>query len=434
MTSEGARPSDVRAECEAVFQREAGIVLASLIRRLGDFDLAEEARSDAMIAALESWPARGIPERPAAWLLATAFRKAIDHLRHDRVRRARAGAVAAHHDLVQSESASLDEGLEAQGEVPDERLRLIFTCAHPALALEARVALTLRCLGGLTTAEIARAFLVGEATMAQRLVRAKRKIRLARIPFVVPDREAMGERLGAVLAVIYLIFNQGDGGAARSALCAEAIRLARLVARLMPDAPEAGGLLALLLLHEARRGARTDAAGEWVPLEEQDPALFDAALIDEGRAILRGAHGRGAVGPYQLQAMISALHIEASRDGVEADVRWSGVAGLYAQLERIDPSPVVVLNAAVARARAHGAEAGLAELDALVCPERGGHAALKDYQPFHAARADLLARAERTGEALEAYQRAIALARAAGREAEARFLVRRASGLGAVLR
>jgi RNA polymerase sigma-70 factor (ECF subfamily) len=344
--------------------------------------------------ALERWPRDGVPDNPGAWIVTTARNRAIDRLRRNRVGRDKTEGLAG------LEALQVDE----MHEIPDERLRLIFTCCHPALSIDARVALTLRTVGGLTTREIARAFLQPEATVAQRLVRAKRKIRESAIPYRVPPSELLHERTAGVLAVLYLIFNEGyastEGALVRDDLCEEAIWLARVVARLLPTEPEAVGLLALLLLTHARRPARTDDAGDIVLLEDQDRSRWDHDTIDEGLATLSRAAALGSPGPYQVQAAIAGLHDRAPRP---EDTDWPQIASLYATLARMQPSPVIELNRAVAVAMADGPAAGLPLIDAL-------GAGLDAYHLFHAARADLLRRLGRSGEAREAYARARDLA------------------------
>ena len=350
-----------------------------------------------MAIALERWPAEGAPERPGAWLLTTARNRAIDRIRRDRNLKRKTELLAV-----------LEPGEPEEPDViPDERLSLIFACCHPALATEAQVALTLRSLGGLTTEEIARAFLVPDAAMAQRLVRAKRKIREAGIPFRVPPDHLLPERLRAVLAVVYLIFNEGYGPPPRDELCEEAIRLGKILAVLMPDEPEARGLLALMLLHDARREARLDAAGELVLLEDQHRALWDCGRIDQGRRALDRALRLRQPGPYQLQAAIASLHFEEETD-------WLEIEALYRRLAALTPSPVVELNRAVAAAMAEGPERGLTLIDLIE--------GLEGYRHLHSARADLLRRLGRNAEAAESYRRALELA---AQPAERAFLERR---------
>jgi RNA polymerase sigma-70 factor (ECF subfamily) len=376
---------------EAVFRREYGRCVATLIRFLGDIDAAEEAVQDAFSVAVARWPAEGQPPNPGAWIVTTARNRAIDRLRRESVRDER-------HAQAQHLYGAAADGTAPQEEtVPDDRLRLIFTCCHPALNQPAQVALTLRLLGGLETPEIARAFLVPEATMAQRIVRAKRKIRGARIPFRVPAQSELPARLKPVLAVVYLIFNEGyaatAGSLTRPGLCAEAIRLARVVAELMPGEPEAQGLLALLLLLHARSAARVAADGSLVRLAEQDRRGWDRGLVAEGQAIVRACVQRGRPGPYQVQAAINAVHsVAPAFDRTD----WPAVLTLYDQLYALTPTPVVALNRAVALAEVRGPAAGLAAVDDL----RPG---LDSYYLLHAARADLLRRLGRAEEAAAAY-------------------------------
>jgi RNA polymerase sigma-70 factor (ECF subfamily) len=394
------------AEIERVFRAEYGRAVAVLVRVFGDIDIAEEAVQDAFTAAVQRWPAAGLPPSPAGWIITTARNRAIDRLRREASREDRHAQAALLH--------AQDEPAAEEGAVRDDRLRLIFTCCHPALAPSAQVGLTLRLLGGLTTAEIARAFLVPEPTMAQRLVRAKGKIRDAKIPYRVPREADLPERLRAVLAVVYLIFNEGytaSSGEAlvREDLCAEAIRLGRLLAELMPDEPEALGLLALMLLIESRRAARTTPGGDLVLLADQDRGRWDRDLIAEGQAIVRQCLRRNRPGPYQIQAAINAVHSDAP---IAAATDWQQVLRLYDQLAALAPTPVVALNRAVAVAEVAGPAAALALVDALD---------LDSYYVLHAVRADLLRRLGRGAEAAQAYEAAIART---GNAAERDFLQR----------
>jgi RNA polymerase sigma-70 factor (ECF subfamily) len=392
------------AVVERVFRDERAAVLATLIRHVGDFQLAEDAVQDAFAAAVASWPRDGIPDNPAAWITVAARRRAIDRLRQRRSLGDRTDRLG---ELVRLDAQEHPTDSDDDSSLVDDRLRLIFTCCHPALALPARVALTLRMLGGLTTPEIARAFLVSESTMGQRISRAKRKIADAHIPYRVPRDELLLDRLSGVLAVVYLIFNEGyyaSGGdrLVRGELCSEAIRLGRLLARLMPDHVDVWGLLALMLLHDARRAARVDAAGRFVALDDQDRELWDRGRIGEGLAALDSATRLGRRGPYQLQAAIAALHVQAPSPG-ERD--WNQIALLYGALSQYSRSPVVEVNRAVAVAHADGPQAGLELLTPLLADPR-----LESYQPLHAAHAELLRRAGDPAGAAQAYEKAIVLA------------------------
>jgi RNA polymerase sigma-70 factor (ECF subfamily) len=398
---------------ERAYRESSGRAVATLVRLFGDIDLAEEAVQEAFAVAAERWPAEGAPPNPGGWIVTTARNKALDRLRRESSRFSR----EAQATLLRAAAES--QGPEEVGPVRDDRLRLIFTCCHPALGPEAQLALTLRLVAGLQTAEIARAFLMPETTIAQRLVRAKRKIRAAKIPYRVPRDAELPARLPLVLAVVYLVFNEGYTASAgdhlhRGELCAEAIRLARLLAGLMPDEPEVAGLLALLLLTEARRPARTTAGGELVPLADQDRDRWDWAMIAEGHDLVRACLRRNQPGPYQLQAAINAVHADAP---VAAATDWPQILALYDQLAAIAPTPVVALNRCVAVAEVDGPGAALVLL---------GQLRLDDYYLFHATRADLLRRLGRPEEAAAAYDAAIART---GNRAERGFLERRRDGL-----
>ena len=413
---------------EQVYRRESGRILAALIGSLRDFTLAEDALQDAVEVALRQWPEQGVPRNPAAWLTTIARRRAIDRLRREGVLTRKQETLQALEQLERSDASDFPDTInDAEDTIPfpDERLKLLFTCCHPALPLEARVALTLRTLGGLSTAEIAAAFLTPLPTMAQRLVRAQRKIRDAGIPYRVPPLPLLAERMEGVLAVLYLIFNEGYASTSgdaliRQDLCAEAIRLARVLVELiaseadLPDEPEATGLLALMLLHASRQAARVDAAGDLVLLEDQDRTLWNWAEIVEGMELLDAALALRRPGPYQIQAAISALHAEAP---TADETDWRQIALLYARLAHMTPSPVVELNQAVAVAMAHGPDAGLELLDRLRLGETLAH-----YHLYHAARADLLRRAGRYKDAAASYRAALRLCQ---NRIEQRFLQRR---------
>ena len=410
-----------RAAAELVLREEAPRIVSALIRKSGSFDLAEDALQEAFSSAFVHWPKSGLPRNPGAWIMAVAERKLIDVARRKRTQNHTIEALT--YESAQTTDQSRDE-IESTEEYPDDRLRLIFTCCHPALNLEARIALTLRTLGRLTTTEIARAFLLPEATLAQRIVRAKTKIREARIPYEVPAHDALPERLESVLAVIYLIFNESYSATigetlVRSDLAAEAIRLGRTLRELLAGEPEVLGLLALMLLHDSRRDGRVNSRGELVPLEEQDRLRWHQAQIDEGMRTLDAAITHRRPGPYQLQAAIAATHARATT----ADATdWAEIAALYGQLVRLLPTPVVALNHAVALAMAEGFEEGLDRVDRL-----GAFGALDGYRLYHASRADLLRRLGRREEARSAYERALALTTNRVEEA---YLRKRVASLG----
>lgn len=415
MVSEsGGRATDAETSVEAVFREERGRLLAALVSRFGDLDLAEEATSEAIEAALRRWPVDGVPSKPGAWLLTTARRRAVDRLRRDQVLAARIAVLQ-----VEADRADPAPAADVGGELPDERLQLFFTCAHPALPAEDRTALTLRCLAGLTTSEVARAFLVPTATMAKRITRAKKRIHDLRIPFRVPDADELPQRLPGVLQVLYAIFTEGYAASTgprlqRLDVAEEAIRLTRVLHRLLPGEREIAGLLALMLLVHARRGARTGPGGEMVLLEDQDRAVWDRPLIEEGSALVLVSLTGGPPGAYGVQAAIAALHDEAP-DVASTD--WPQIVALYDVLLRLVPSPVVAVNRAVAVALRDGPEAGLVLLDELADEPR-----LRSYHPYPAARAELLARLGRRDEAADAYRRAL---EAAGTAPEREYLERR---------
>jgi RNA polymerase sigma-70 factor, ECF subfamily len=391
-----------RAAIGRIFREESGRSIASLVGAFGDIDLAEDAVQEAFAVAARSWPREGLPPNPGGWITTTARNHAIDRLRRESRGRELLRKMAA---LSPAED---DAGISGEEEaVEDDRLRLIFTCCHPALSREAQVALTLRLLGGLETAEVARSFLVAEPTMAQRLVRAKRKIKAARVPYRVPEEHELPDRLPPVLTVVYLIYNAGVDRPPEDELCAEAIRLARILAALMPDEPELAGLLALLLLTESRRASRTGPEGSLVLLAEQDRSRWDPALIEEAQAIVRGCLRRNQPGPYQLQAAINAVHADAA---TFADTDWAQIVALYDQLLALAPTPVVALNRAIAIGELQGPAAALALVEQVD---------LDRYYAFQATRADLLRRLGRSSEAVAAYERAAALAPT---EAERDFL------------
>ena len=407
-------PDPVHAAIEYTLRQDRGRLIAALVAALGDFELAEECLSEATEAALVSWARGGVPASRVGWLLQVARRRAIDRLRRDRNLERKTQQIAVLEGAGAGDQARPHD-------IPDHRLRLIFTCCHPALAQKTRVALTLRTMGGLSTDEVARAFLDKPAAMAQRLSRARAKIGAAKIPFAIPEGGALRERIASVLSVIYLIFNEGYGatrgrGQIRIDLCQEAVFLARLMVQLCPEDGEVAGLLALILLSHARRDARNDASGAYVPLSEQDRGLWDRRLIDEGSEVLETALGRGPVGPYQLQGAIAALHCEAAQ---ARDTDWPQICALYRLLEQVEPGAVVRLNLAVALSWAEGPEVALRHLAGLT-------AELGDYQPYHAARADMLRRLGDRAGAVAAYDRALELTQV---ESERAFLAARRGAL-----
>jgi RNA polymerase sigma-70 factor (ECF subfamily) len=414
---------DERAIAADVFKEESPRILAGLIRLAGSFDWAEEALQDAFAAALTEWPVKGAPENPGAWINVVARRRLLDRVRRETTRSTYQASVATHLELLRG--ADDVPGQDLMSEFPDDRLRLIFTCCHPALNVDARVALTLRTLGGLQTPEIARAFLTSEGTMAQRIVRAKRKIQDARIPYETPPVDRLAERLDAVRAVLYLIFNEGysasEGHAlVRRELCQEGVRLARMLCHLLPDDPENRGLLALMLFHDARRAARVDEHGSLVPLDEQDRSRWDRSQIDEGVVTLARALDHPARGKYVLEAAIAAIHARA-RTPDETD--WAGIEGLYRQLMTLSSSPVIALNHAVAVAMGRGLEQGLALLDVLAAD-----GALAGYRALYTARAEMLRRLGRANEALPNYERALGMT---ANDAERRLIAARIASLRA---